>query len=66
MYCLSPSATLEQSLRTIWDAASQAAVLTLPPHNSQVVRLFLVNITNPGFLRRLHFEGSVDKIIDNW
>ena len=30
IYWLSPTATLEQSLRAIWDAASQAAVLILP------------------------------------
>ena len=30
IYCLSLTAALEQSLRAIWDAASQAAVLILP------------------------------------
>ena len=30
IYCLSPTAALEQSLRAIWDPASQAAVLILP------------------------------------
>ena len=30
IYWLSPTAALEQSLRAIWDAASQAAVLILP------------------------------------
>jgi len=30
IYWLSPIAALEQSLRAIWDAASQAAVLILP------------------------------------
>ena len=30
IYWLSPTATLEQALRAIWDAASQAAVLILP------------------------------------
>ena len=29
-YLLSPTAALEQSLRAIWDAASQAAVFILP------------------------------------
>ena len=38
-----PTTSLEQSLRTIWDAASWAAVLILPPiklHSSQVGHLF--------------------------
>ena len=30
IYWLSPTAPLEQSLRAIWDTASQAAVLILP------------------------------------
>ena len=30
IYWLSPTAALEQSLRAVWDAASQAAVLILP------------------------------------
>ena len=30
IYCLSPTAALEQSLRALWDAASWAAVLNLP------------------------------------
>ena len=30
IYWPSPTAALEQSLRAIWDAASQAAVLILP------------------------------------
>ena len=38
IYWLSPTAALEQSLRAIWDAASQAAVLILPQikFNSQL------------------------------
>ena len=31
IYWLSPTAALEQSLRAVWDAASRAAVLILPP-----------------------------------
>ena len=49
IYWLSPTAALEQSLRVIWDAASQAAVLIWPQiklsHNSQVVHLFLVDMS---------------------
>ena len=46
VYWLSHTATLEQSLRAIWDAASQAIALILPQnltHNSQVVHIFLVD-----------------------
>ena len=44
IYCLSPTAALEKSLKAIWDAASQAAVLILPQIKpNSVVHLFLVN-----------------------
>ena len=56
VYWLSPTAALEQSLRAIWDAASQAAVLIRPQIKLKTLKLYIF------FLVDTHVQKTIDNI----